>query len=141
MGDKLIKVLYYADDATLFADSEDGFQRLLQAFNIEAQKLNLEISTSEAKSMVAQFTFLGTKVSPYGNLKESVRHQINKAARISGALRNIIRKNNCITTTRMENQHPDDLQGDYQNVERTVGPQCYKNENEKKRIKLGETCY
>ncbi|GJQ70990.1 hypothetical protein Trydic_g11989 [Trypoxylus dichotomus] len=46
MGDKLIKVLCYADDTTLFADSEDDLERLLQAFNIEAQKLNMEISTN-----------------------------------------------------------------------------------------------
>ncbi|GJQ75131.1 hypothetical protein Trydic_g9739 [Trypoxylus dichotomus] len=52
MGDKLIKVLCYADDATLFADSQKDLQWLLQVFNIEAQKPNMEISISKTKSML-----------------------------------------------------------------------------------------
>lgn len=119
MGNELLKILCYADDAVLFADSEDGLQWLIQAFYREALELNMVISIPKTKSMVIareprrckleinnkiieqvfSFNYLGVTISPYGSLKDSVRHQMNKAARISGALRNIIWKNNCMTTT------------------------------------------
>ncbi|GJQ87462.1 hypothetical protein Trydic_g19226 [Trypoxylus dichotomus] len=93
-------------DIMLFADSEDCLQPSLRVFNIEAQKLSKEVSTSKTNSMViarkarrcklelnnkiieqvAEFTYLCIMILPYGNLKESVRHQMNKAARISSAL-------------------------------------------------------
>ncbi|GJQ76015.1 hypothetical protein Trydic_g18068 [Trypoxylus dichotomus] len=55
MRDKLIKVLCYADDATPFADSEDGLQRLLQTFTIEAQKVNMEILTAKTKNIAREY--------------------------------------------------------------------------------------
>ncbi|GJQ76014.1 hypothetical protein Trydic_g18067 [Trypoxylus dichotomus] len=47
--------------------------------------------------------------------------------------------NNRRESVGMENQRPDDLQGDYQNVGRTAEPQCYKNVNEQKLIEMDET--
>ncbi|GJQ83970.1 hypothetical protein Trydic_g8706 [Trypoxylus dichotomus] len=54
MEDKLIKVLCHADDVTLFANNEDDLQRLPAAFNIEAQKLNIEILTTKTKSIAIE---------------------------------------------------------------------------------------
>lgn len=49
MGDKVVKILCYADNAVLFADGEDGLQWLLQAFNREVHKLGIEISTTRER--------------------------------------------------------------------------------------------
>ncbi|GJQ81131.1 hypothetical protein Trydic_g14302 [Trypoxylus dichotomus] len=43
------EILFYADDATLFSDSEDGPSAVV---NIEVQRLNIEISTLKTQSMV-----------------------------------------------------------------------------------------
>ena len=44
MGNDLIHIICYADDAVLIADSEENLQTLLLRFDQMAERLNMEIS-------------------------------------------------------------------------------------------------
>ena len=62
MGSKEVKILCYADDAVLVAESEDDLQRLLYQFNKAAKKLNMVISTAKTKSMTTSKTPIRCKL-------------------------------------------------------------------------------
>jgi len=49
IGDRKIKLLYYADDAVLMAEKEDDLQKLLYTFNTTAKALRMTISISKTK--------------------------------------------------------------------------------------------
>jgi Reverse transcriptase (RNA-dependent DNA polymerase) len=49
MGEEIISIVCYADDAILIAESEDDLQRLLYQFNITARKFNMIISPNKTK--------------------------------------------------------------------------------------------
>ena len=51
MGQTEFKILCYADDAVLIAESEDNLQRMLFEFNQTANKYNMSISIPKTKSM------------------------------------------------------------------------------------------
>ena len=108
-----INILCYADDAVLIAESEDDLQRILQAFNKQAAKLNMQISINKTKCMtiakeplrcklaienniieqIISFEYLGCKITSAGLLEDEARKQVNKAAAISGHLEYPIWKN------------------------------------------------
>ena len=108
MGIYKINIFCYADDAVL-AESEDVVQRILQAFNKQAAKLNMQISINKTKCMtianellrcklaiennIISFEYLGCKITSAGLLEDEARKQVNKAAAISGHLRYPIWKN------------------------------------------------
>lgn len=118
MGMHKVNILCYADDAVLIAESEDDLQRMLQAFNRQAEKLNMQISTNKTKCMtitkeplrcklviknktidqIMSFEYLGCKITSSGFLEEEVRKQANKAAAISGHLKYPIWKNKHLST-------------------------------------------
>jgi hypothetical protein len=50
-GQNRIKIVCYADDATLISESENYLHRMLHTFKIQAEKCNMKISTSKTKSM------------------------------------------------------------------------------------------
>ena len=56
MGNKEVRILCYADDVVLVAESEDDLQRLLHQFNKTAKKFNMVISTAKTKSMTTSKT-------------------------------------------------------------------------------------
>jgi hypothetical protein len=113
IGNTKLHCICYADDATLIADTEDGLQRMVHAFELKSKEYNMKISTTKTKCMVVskiplrakivindktidqvmQFNYLGTRISSWGNLAEDIRHQANKAAKLSGCLRSMIWKN------------------------------------------------
>ena len=118
MGNNYIKIVCYAADAVLIADSDDGLQWLLQAFKKEAEKINMEISIPKTKSIVvareprrcklvvnneiieqiSEFIYLGVKISAHENLLNSLRNQIYRSLRIAGALRTTIWQNRYMST-------------------------------------------
>ena len=51
MGHTEFKILCFADDAVLIAESEDNLQRMLSYFNHTANKYNMSISIPRTKSM------------------------------------------------------------------------------------------
>jgi len=113
MGTKEVKVVCYADDAVLFANSEDNLQRLLFNFTNKAKEFNMEVSTGKTKSMVIskdpirckleidkkiieqvmKFNYLGVEISSERNSYKEVKHQVMKGARISGYLRDVTWRN------------------------------------------------
>ena len=52
MSTNEIKIICYADDAILIADSEDNLQRLLYQFTTTAKTYNMLVSTEKTKSKV-----------------------------------------------------------------------------------------
>ena len=103
MGNDSIHIMCYADDAVLIAGSEDNLQTLLTKFDQMAKSLNMEISLNKTKSLtisrnhvecniklrdtiteqVPRFNYLGVEISAKRDLKQKVRTQTTKAARIS----------------------------------------------------------
>ncbi|XP_045461751.1 uncharacterized protein LOC123671811 [Harmonia axyridis] len=108
-----IKIICYADDAVIVAESEDDLQRLLFKFYIKAKTLNMEISTAKTKSLVASkepircklvledlpieqvisVAYLGVQITANQDRTREIKDQTNKAARISDALRDIVWNN------------------------------------------------
>ncbi|XP_048516533.1 uncharacterized protein LOC125502453 [Dendroctonus ponderosae] len=113
-----LRILCYADDAVLTAESEDDLQRLFYRFNLTAQRLNMQISIEKTQSMVISkdpircklvvsehiiqqvmnFNYLRLQVSSSRGTVNKVENQIRKAVRVSGCLRDIIWKNKYMTT-------------------------------------------
>ncbi|XP_055390221.1 uncharacterized protein LOC129619146 [Condylostylus longicornis] len=114
-----IKILCYADDAVLISENEDELQRLLHRFYLSAKKYNMVISTEKTKSLVVSkdpircklaindiiieqvmsFRYLGVEISSNQNREADNRAQVNKAARVSGCLKDIIWKNKYMNPT------------------------------------------
>lgn len=87
MGNTCFKVVCYADDAALIAESEDELQRLLHAFDQKAIRDNMEIKAEKTKCMaiakepirckvnlkgivleqVMTFSYLGSEITSNGN--------------------------------------------------------------------------
>ena len=113
MGNQLINIDCYADDAVLLADNEDNLQRLLYTFQQSAKEYNMEISTTKTKSLVISkepircklvvenhpieqvmsFQYLGVNTTSDRNLISEVRSQTTKFNNLSGCLRDVIWKN------------------------------------------------
>jgi len=118
MGKVPINIMCYADDAVLIADSEENLQTLLLRFDQKAERLSTEISLNKTKSLtmsrnytkcevelkgtsieqVPKFNYLGAEISALRDLKQEVRIQATKAARISGCLCNLIWLNKYMST-------------------------------------------
>jgi len=118
MGNARIHIIRYADDTVLIADSEENLQTLLIRFDQMAERLNMEISLNKTKSLtisknytrceielrgtsteqVPNCNYLGVEISAKRDLKQEVRIQAMKAARISGCLYNIIWSNKYMST-------------------------------------------
>lgn len=106
-------ILCYADDAVLISENEDELQRLLHQFYLTATRYNMMISMPKTKFLVIakepircklavkdeiieqvmSFKYLGVEISSSQDRKKEVQDQINKAARISGCLKEIIWRN------------------------------------------------
>lgn len=113
MGDQEFTILCYADDAVLFAESEDDLQRNLQLFNDKAKELNMIISAQKTKCMttakvplrcklevnqkiveqVMEFSYLGVELSSFGDLEREVSQQVVRANKIAGCLNDSIWRN------------------------------------------------
>jgi len=52
------KVVCYADDAALISEHKADLQRLLYLFNLTAEFLNMEISSTKAKCLTTSKTLL-----------------------------------------------------------------------------------
>ncbi|XP_044753795.1 uncharacterized protein LOC123313132 [Coccinella septempunctata] len=105
----IIKIICFADDALIIAENEDDLQRLLNAFYVKAKNLNMQISITKAKTLIVSkepvrcklslenkvmsFDYLGIQITSSQNRTNEVNGQVNKASRISGALRDIIWNN------------------------------------------------
>jgi hypothetical protein len=99
-------------------DSTENLQTLLLKFDQVAASLNMDISLSKTKYLVIsrknikcevklrdtviehvpKFNYLGAEISAKRDLKQQVRTQATRAARISGCLYNLIRLNNYMST-------------------------------------------
>jgi len=113
LGNSYVKILAYADDVVLLAESEDGLQRLLHKFKVTAQHFNMNINLTKTKCLtvskeplrckleiegqiieqVMSFDYLGVLITSYGDVHQEVQKQANKAAIISGALRDVVWNN------------------------------------------------
>ncbi|EFN89395.1 hypothetical protein EAI_08616 [Harpegnathos saltator] len=74
-----IKILCYADDVILIAETEDDLLRFLQAFNTKAQEYNMLLFKTKIKRY---------KITSHRNLKDAKRN-IYTTAVISGHRKNI----------------------------------------------------
>lgn len=110
MGDRQLKIICYADDAVLVAETENDLQRLLVEFNRSCEKYNMAISKDKTKTMVVakdpirckpvlnnyiieqvmRIKYLGAEITSQGNTLNEVQEQITKANRISGCLNGTI---------------------------------------------------
>lgn len=110
MGQKRISMVCYADDAAIFAETEDDLQKQLHRFYQVSQAMNMTISTEKTKSItfakdpvrcklvvqdkiieqVSQFKYLGMDLSSHHDPAKDLRSQINKATAMSGCLRQTI---------------------------------------------------
>lgn len=113
MGNKELKIICYADDAVLLAESEDDLQRLLHVFNTTAKRFNLIISHKKSICMTTSiepkrckleldgkiiqqemtFKYLGIDLTNYGNVEQEVRKRVIKGNQIAGCLNDTIWKN------------------------------------------------
>ena len=118
MGKVPINIICYADVAVLIAGCEENLQSLLLRFDQLAERLSMEISLNKTKSLtisrnhtkcevelrgtsieqVPKFNYLGAEISALRDLKQEVRIQAKKAARISGCLYNLIWLNKYMST-------------------------------------------
>ncbi|XP_057657794.1 uncharacterized protein LOC130894813 [Diorhabda carinulata] len=119
MGNREIKILCYADDAILIAESEDNLQRLIHKFNIVSKKLNMVITYQKTKTLVIskepirckieidgtsieqimETNYLGITLSRCGDVESEVKKkQVQKANRAVGCLNNAIWRNKHIRT-------------------------------------------
>ncbi|XP_050447499.1 uncharacterized protein LOC126849579 [Cataglyphis hispanica] len=108
-----LTILCYADDAVLISENKDELQKLLHQFYLTATLYNMMISVPKTKSLVIakepircklavndeiieqvmSFKYLGVEISSNQDRKKEVQGQIDKAARISGCLKEIIWRN------------------------------------------------
>lgn len=113
MGETPIPIVCYADDAVLMAENEEDLQALLDAFDTTSARLNMKISTTKTKSMViaktpltcniqinnnpieqlSRINYLGVEISSKRDVREEVKSQVVKGARISGCLYSLIWRN------------------------------------------------
>ncbi|KAH1028339.1 hypothetical protein HUJ05_001700 [Dendroctonus ponderosae] len=155
---KRISMIRNADDAAITAENEDDLQRQLFSLYQISQRLHMTISINKTKSMtiarepvgcklaienkivekVLQFKYIGIDLSSSHDPVKDLRIQINKAAAVSGYLREIAWANQymrteskvkiyktCVRTimtygleTRKETNKTKDE--DYKNVEKTT---------------------
>jgi hypothetical protein len=113
MGERLLNIECYADDATIIAESEQDLQLMLNQFHMASMRYNMSISISKTKCMtiarqqtgcnvtidrtpveqVTKFKYLGVSIASNSDLYGEVLEQTQKAAAISGCLREAIWKN------------------------------------------------
>ncbi len=99
-------------------DSAENLQTLLLIFDQMAESLNMEITLSKTKSLtisknnikceiklkdttieqVLKFSYLGVEISAKRDLKQEVKMQTMKAARISGCICNLTWHNKYMST-------------------------------------------
>ncbi|XP_011631965.1 uncharacterized protein LOC105423758 [Pogonomyrmex barbatus] len=91
-----LRILCYADDAALLAETENDLQRFLYKFKTTAEKFNMIMLIGKT-AMVMKFNYLRIETASDRNITEEVRTQAIKAARISGYLRDIIWRNQHIS--------------------------------------------
>lgn len=105
-----IKMLCYAENAVLIAETEDDLQRHLFQFYKTAKTYNRTISTEKTKFMTTtkipircklcidnkiiqqgiKFMCVGIEMSDYGNIEAEVRSQATKATRTAACLNNVV---------------------------------------------------
>ena len=88
-----INDLRYADDTTLMAESEDELKSLLMKMKVESEKVSLKLNIQKTKIMasgpitswkldgervetVADFTFLGSKITADGDCSHEIRRHL-----------------------------------------------------------------
>jgi len=100
----------YADDGVILAETENDLQRQTNKFHQPSEKYIMSISIDKTKCMtfsnesgkckvvidnkpieqVMSFRYLRADTSSSNNLINDIKSQVNKAATISGCLRDII---------------------------------------------------
>lgn len=117
IGNQPISILCYADDVVLMTEDEDGLQRLLFRLRTTAEKFNMEILLQKTQTMVlfrnlircklaldgktieqvTKFKYLGIDAIYDRNIQNETHTQAQKAAAVSGCLRDIIWRNKHIS--------------------------------------------
>jgi len=89
MGNKQLKIICYADEISTTKTNSMVIAR-------EPHRCKLELN-NKTIDQVSEFIYLEIKISADDELKNGVRKQVNKAARIAGALQTTIWKSRCIS--------------------------------------------
>ena len=85
-----ISNLRYADDTTLMAESEEELKSLLMKVKVECEKVGLKLNIQKMKIMasgpitsrqidgetVADFTFLGSKITADGDCSHEIKRRL-----------------------------------------------------------------
>ena len=108
-----ITSMLFADDTALFGMSEMEIQRLVDVFDTVCRRRNLKVNAKKSKVMVCEregeteceikmgeqvlevvdrFKYLGSTVGKRGGVMEEVGERIKQGRRVTGVLKNIMRK-------------------------------------------------
>ena len=114
------RILDYADDISLLSHRYSDIQRKSDELARNAEKIGLQININKTKMLrnnsqtadpitiggkdieeVTEFTYLGAKVSTYGNLESESKARIRKARGAFAALKNIWKTNKISNRTKI----------------------------------------
>ena len=113
-----INDLRYADDTTLMAESEDELKSLLMKMKVESEKVSLKLNIQKTKIMasgpitswkldgervetVADFTFLGSKITADGDCSHEIRRHLLLERKVMTNLDSILKSRDITLPTKV----------------------------------------
>ena len=113
-----INNLIYADDTTLMAESEEELKSLLMKVKEESEKVGLKLNFQKTKIMasgpitlwqidgetmetVADFTFLGSKITANGDCSHEIKRLLLLGRKVMTNLDSILKNRNIILATKV----------------------------------------
>ena len=113
-----IKILRYADDTTLMAESEEELKSLLMKVKEESEKVGLKLNIQKTKIMasgpitswqidgetvetVADFIFLGSKITADGDCRNEIKRHLLLGRKVMTNLGSILKSRDITLSTKV----------------------------------------
>ena len=113
-----INHLRYADDTTLMAESKEALKSLLMKVKEESEKVGLKLNIQKTKIMVsspliswqidgetvetlADFTFLGSKITSVGNYSHEIKRHLLLGRKVMTSLDSILKSRDITLPTKI----------------------------------------
>ena len=113
-----ISNLRYADDTTLMAENEEELKNLLMKVKEESEKVGLKLNIQKTKIMVsspliswqidgetvetlADFTFLGSKITSVGNYSHEIKRHLLLGRKVMTSLDSILKSRDITLPTKI----------------------------------------